>query len=92
MSFWGIMQKVKSATLLPHTSLTLCNGEKITKGTATVTLERSKSAIILRDVPADVCANCGEYYLDDKTAQKVYELAESAVQRGAEVEILRFAA
>ncbi len=70
----------------------ICREGETQKGTATVTLERSKSAIILRDVPADVCANCGEYYLDDKTAQKVYELAESAVQRRAEVEILRFAA
>jgi len=50
------------------------------------------SAIIVRATPADVCENCGEYYLDEATARKVFDLAESAVQRGAEVEILRYAA
>jgi len=70
----------------------ICRVGETKKGTATVTLERGESTIIVREVPADVCTNCGEYYLDDETARKVYELAESAVQRGAEVEILRFAA
>ena len=58
----------------------------------TVTLERGESAIIVRGVPANVCVNCGEYYLDEEVARKVMGLAESAVQRGIEVEILRYAA
>ncbi len=69
----------------------ICREGETGQGITTVTLERDKSAIIIRGVPADVCENCGEYYLDDETARKVYDLAESAVQRGAEVEILRFA-
>jgi hypothetical protein len=39
-----------------------------------------------------VCDNCGEYYLSSDVAAQVLEKAESAVQSGAEVEILRFAA
>ncbi len=70
----------------------ICRQGEMQRGTTTVTLERGESAIIVRGVPADVCGNCGEYYLDEETARKVFELAESAVQRGAEVEILRYAA
>ena len=70
----------------------ICRQGEMRKGTATVTLEREESAIIVRATPADVCENCGEYYMDEATARKVFDLAESAVQRGAEVEILRYAA
>ena len=61
-------------------------------GTVTVTLERGKTVVVVRDVPAAVCGNCGEYYLDNDVAQRVYERAEEAVARDAEVEILRYAA
>ncbi len=58
----------------------------------TVTLNRGETTIIIKGVPADVCENCGEYYLTDKMTGKVLTLAEEAVKKGAEVEILRFAA
>jgi hypothetical protein len=48
--------------------------------------------VILKQLPADVCENCGEYYLASEVAAQVLEKAESAVKSGAEVEILRFAA
>jgi len=41
---------------------------------------------------ASVCENCGEYYLDELVASKLYRQGEEAVQRRAEVEILRYAA
>ena len=61
-------------------------------GTVTVTLERGKTVVVVRDVPADVCENCGEYYLESSVAQEVYQRAEAAVARNAEVEILHYAA
>ncbi len=42
--------------------------------------------------PADVCENCGEYYLSEPVAQRLYEKAEEAVARNAEVEVIRYAA
>jgi YgiT-type zinc finger domain-containing protein len=58
----------------------------------TVTLQRGETTVILKQVPADVCENCGEYYLSSEVTAQVLEKAESAVKSGAEVEILRFAA
>jgi hypothetical protein len=43
-------------------------------------------------VPADVCENCGEYYLSSEVTARVMEKAETAVHSGSEVEILAFAA
>ena len=48
--------------------------------------------MILKRVPAEVCDNCGEYYLSSDVAAEVLARAELAVKNGAEVEILRFAA
>jgi len=70
----------------------LCKNGTTHRGTVTVTLERGKTVVVVRDVPADVCENCGEYYLDSPVAQEVYQRAEAAVARNAEVEILHYAA
>ncbi len=70
----------------------LCKNGVTRPGTVTVTLERGKTVVVVRDVPADVCENCGEYYLDSAVAQEVYQRAEGAVARNAEAEILRYAA
>ena len=70
----------------------ICKHGTTRPGYVTVTLERNGCAIILRDVPADVCDNCGEYYLSEEVTNQVLSKAEAAIQSGAEVEILRFAA
>jgi YgiT-type zinc finger domain-containing protein len=70
----------------------LCKNGETRPGKVTVTLERGKTVVVVRDVPADVCENCGEYYLDSSVAQEVYQRAEGAVARNAEVEMLRYAA
>jgi len=70
----------------------LCKNGETRPGTVTVTLERGKTVVVVRDVPAEVCENCGEYYLDSSVAQEVYQRAEAAVARNAEVEILHYAA
>ncbi|MGA2329615.1 MAG: type II toxin-antitoxin system MqsA family antitoxin [Bryobacteraceae bacterium] len=70
----------------------LCRHGETRRSEATVTLQRGATTVILKGVPADVCQNCGEYYLSDEVTGQVLERAEAAVRSGAEVEILRFAA
>ena len=70
----------------------ICKTGRPTPGQATVTVQRGDSTIIVKAVPADVCPNCGEYYLADDVSAKVLEQAEAAVESGAEVEIRRYAA
>ncbi|MDE3166243.1 MAG: type II toxin-antitoxin system MqsA family antitoxin [Acidobacteriota bacterium] len=70
----------------------ICKNGTTHDGSVTVTLQRGETTVILKSVPADVCDNCGEYYLSSDVAGRVLEKAESAARNGAEVEILRFAA
>ena len=70
----------------------LCKHGETHPGEAAVTLQRGETTAIIKGVPADVCADCGEYYLSDEITERVLGMAEDAVRRGAEVEIVRFAA
>ena len=70
----------------------VCKHGETRPGQVTVTLQRGDTTVILKQVPAEVCQNCGEYYLSDTVAGQVMSRAEGAVKSGAEVEIRRFAA
>ncbi|MGO9256758.1 MAG: type II toxin-antitoxin system MqsA family antitoxin [Bryobacteraceae bacterium] len=70
----------------------ICRNGDTQAGYVTVTVQRGDTTVILKRVPADLCDNCGEYYLSSEVAAQVFEKAESAVKSGAELEIVRFAA
>jgi len=70
----------------------ICKSGETHAGQATVTLHRGEATIIIKDVPAQICDNCGEYYLSDEISEQVINLAENAIKHNAEVKILRFAA
>jgi len=57
-----------------------------------VTLQRGDTTVIIKGVPAQVCENCGEYYLQEDITKRVLAMAGDAVKNNVEVEILRFAA
>jgi len=61
-------------------------------GETTVLLERGASIIIIKDVPAFICENCGEKYYDSDITRQVMQRAEQAVQKGAELEVMRLVA
>ena len=71
---------------------TLCKHGETAPGLVTVTLTRGDTVVVLKEVPAEVCENCGEYYLDSATAERLYQQADAAVARRVEVEVLRYAA
>ena len=70
----------------------ICKLGQTHKGFTTVTLERGSATVIIKDVPADICDNCGEYYLSENITDSVQKLAEQAFEHGVEIEVLRYAA
>jgi len=70
----------------------ICKQGELHDGVATVTLQRGETTVVVKDVPAEVCDNCGEYYLSEAMTQRVLALAEDAARKRSEVEIMRFAA
>jgi len=61
-------------------------------GTTTVTLERGALTFAAKDVPAMVCANCGEDYLDSSTTEQAQRMAEEAAAAGVQVDVRAFRA
>ena len=70
----------------------ICKNGETGSGATTVTLERGGTTVIIKQVPAEVCENCGEYYLSEEVTSHILALAEEAVRHGAEIEVLRYAA
>ena len=70
----------------------ICKHGDTRPGDVTVTLPRGESTIIIKGGPAEVCENCGEYYLSESVTENVMNRAEEAVKNGAEIEVLRYAA
>ncbi|MEQ9297582.1 MAG: type II toxin-antitoxin system MqsA family antitoxin [Cyclobacteriaceae bacterium] len=65
----------------------ICKSGELKPGHTTVTLERNGSVVVIKDVPAKVCDNCGHYYLNDTMTTKVYHIAEETIASGVEVEV-----
>jgi len=70
----------------------ICKSGETHPDETTVTLQRGATTVVLKGVPAEVCDNCGEYYLSEEMTGRVLEVAEASVSKGAEVEVLRWAA
>jgi len=70
----------------------ICKNGDTSPGTVTVTLQRQDTTLIIKNVPAEVCNNCEEYYLDENITERLTAQGDKAVKEGAEVEILRFMA
>jgi YgiT-type zinc finger domain-containing protein len=67
----------------------ICKNGTTRLGNVTVTLERSGSIIAIKEVPAQVCQNCGEYFLDAEMTKEVLKRAEQAVKKGVEIEVIK---
>jgi len=68
----------------------ICKQGETHPGLTVVTLQRDDRTLVVKGVPAEICDNCGEYYLSDEIAKRLYEQAEESLEHGAEVEIGRF--
>ena len=58
----------------------ICKHGETAPGFATLTLTRDAMTLVVRDVPASVCNNCGEEYVDSDIAARLLETAEEAIQ------------
>jgi YgiT-type zinc finger domain-containing protein len=65
----------------------ICRNGESTTGSGTVTLQRNERVLVIRKVPAQVCANCGEEYFDEDSTTAVLGLAEKADRAGAKIAV-----
>ncbi len=70
----------------------ICKQGETCLGKATVTLERRGVTLVIKSVPAQVCANCGEEYVDEKTTAQLLKAAEETAKAGVQVDVREYIA
>lgn len=70
----------------------ICKQGETVEGQTTVTLERDGTVLVIKDVPAGVCENCGEAYVSEEVATRLLAEIQQAATDGIAVEVRRYAA
>lgn len=68
----------------------ICRQGETRPGTATLVLQRDTLTMVVRQVLAEVCENCGEEYVDEAAAAAALEHAAAAAREGITVEIREY--
>lgn len=64
----------------------LCGGKKET-GTTTFATDLKFGVVVVREVPALVCSNCGDAWIDHHAALKLETIVDEARRKHAVVEV-----
>jgi YgiT-type zinc finger domain-containing protein len=70
----------------------LCRQGETKPGKTTVTLERDGLTLVVKGVPAQVCENCAEEYVDESVVAELLETAEEVAADGTQVDIREYRA
>ena len=70
----------------------ICRHGETLEGTATVTLSRDGTMLVVKGVPTRVCENCGEEYVDEEITGRLLEDAEEGARSGVEVDVRQYVA
>jgi YgiT-type zinc finger domain-containing protein len=64
----------------------ICGGKK-TKGKTTFSADLGSGVVVVREVDATVCSQCGEEWIDDATARQLEQIVNDARARRLQVEV-----
>lgn len=67
----------------------MCKGE-LEKKKVNYVVDLEKTIIIIKDVPAKVCNNCGEKFYDDETAKNIEKIVNQLKELTVEVTVVKY--
>lgn len=70
----------------------ICKHGETRPGKTTVTLERGGATLVVKGVPARICDNCGEAYVDEEVTRQLVGAAGEALKSGVQVGVREFSA
>ena len=68
----------------------ICKQGETRRGATSASLQRGGAILVVRNVPAEICENCGEVYLDEQVAQELLSQAELCLAAGVLVSVKDF--
>ena len=68
----------------------ICGGDR-KESTTTFTVDYGTGIVVVRNVPAHVCGQCGEEWIPDDVAARLERIAQGARDQKRQVEVIDFA-
>lgn len=68
----------------------VCKSGETQPGTTTITLERHGFTLVMEEVPAEICTNCGEDYVEDTVAEEIMTIGEKMSNTRSKIEVIRY--
>ncbi|MBR1368493.1 zinc finger protein [Methanocalculus chunghsingensis] len=68
----------------------VCRSGERQHGTTTITFEREGVLLVVKEVPAEICMNCGEDYVDASITHEIMLLAEQMARNGMCISVRRY--
>jgi YgiT-type zinc finger domain-containing protein len=65
----------------------VCGGT-VEKGKTTITVDHGEGVVVVRNVPAMVCTQCGEDWIEDHHAKRIEDIVDEAKSKHTEVEVM----
>ncbi|HSH60145.1 MAG TPA: type II toxin-antitoxin system MqsA family antitoxin [Acidimicrobiales bacterium] len=69
----------------------VCHHEQTRSGTTSVTFHRDSQTVVVNEVPAEVCENCGEAYFAEDVTTQLLDIAAQARKAQDQVLVRVFA-
>ena len=63
-------------------------GGNVEKGSTTFTVDYGTGVVVVRNVPAMICMQCGMEWIDDQHAEKIEDIVNEAKSKHSEVEVM----
>ncbi len=71
---------------------TICKNGETENGFTSVTFTKEKFVVVIQNVPAMICENCGESYVDENTTKELLKTAEEAFRNGVIIDVREYKA
>lgn len=68
----------------------LCGHGQLREGTTTFAADVDGVVVVIREVPANVCDECGESYLDERVSHGIEQTVQAARREGLEAVVSHF--
>jgi YgiT-type zinc finger domain-containing protein len=68
----------------------VCKNGETRAGVTTVTLARKGHMLVIKNVPAEICMNCGEDYVNPEVFQEIIALADRMSENDVVIDIRQY--
>jgi YgiT-type zinc finger domain-containing protein len=69
----------------------ICKTGVMKDGFTNVVLSKGSATVVFKNVPARICDDCGEYWLDEAVADDLYRRSNQMFESGQELAVSSFA-